>query len=532
MKLRGLLFTSLFASALAMPVSAKTLIYCSEASPETFNPLLGTADSTMDASARTIFDRLVEFRPGTTEVVPGLAEQWTVSDDGMTYTFKLRKGVKFQSNEDFAPTRDFNADDVLYTFSRQRDKNDPYYALGGGRYEYFSASGLGNIISSIEKVDDHTVRFKIASPDVTFLANLAMSYLSMLSLEQAKKYIGDGNPARIDQAPVGTGPFQLVAYQQDAAIRYRAFDGYWNGKPKIDDLVFAITPDASTRTQKMLAGECDVSTLPLQADIPILRGKDSIELQHLVAQNIGVVGFNVERAELKDVRVRRALSMAINRPEIVKAVYGDAGTPARGFVPIEQLGSVAADLPDPNSYDPDAARALLKEAGIDGSLALKIWAMPVSRPYNPNARRMAEMIQSDWNAIGVKAEIVSYEWGEYLQRTAGGEHDVYLLGGTTDNGDPDNLLSYMLSCSSVSGGSNRSRWCNMDFQALLDKGRTTQDKDERVKIYHQAQEIIDKELPLLSVASSMVFVPVNKRVTGYKIDPFNRHIFTSVDVSE
>lgn len=527
-----LLLAGLFAIAFTASASAKTLVYCSEASPETFNPLLGTADSTMDASARTMFDRLVEFKPGSTEIVPGLAERWEVSSDGKIYTFHLRKGVKFQSNGDFSPSRDFDADDVLYTFNRQLDTKNPFYKIGGGRYEYFSSSGLDKLISNIDKIDENTVRFKINSPDVTFLANLAMSYLSMLLLEQAEAYVKEGNADKLDQTPVGTGPFKLIAYQQDAVIRYQAFDNYWKGRPNIDDLIFAITKDPNTRTQKMLAGECDVSTLPLQADLPSLRNDSNLELQNLVAQNIGVVGFNVKRPQLADVQVRRALAMAINRAAIVKTVYGEAGAGARGFVPREQLGAVSSDLADPNKYDPAQARALLKEAGHDGDLSLKIWAMPVSRPYNPNARRMAEMVQADWAAIGVKAEIVTMEWSEYLQRTAAGEHDVYLLGGTTDNGDPDNLLSYMLSCSAVSGGSNRSRWCDEDFQALLNRGRTTQNRDERIKIYREAQAIIDKEVPLLSVASSIVYVPVNKRVIGYEIDPFNRHIFTTVDVSE
>lgn len=520
------------AAAFALPAAAKTLVYCSEASPETFNPISGVADSTMDASARTMFDRLVEFPAGSTEVVPGLAERWDVSENGKVYTFHLRTGVKFQSTEDFTPSRDFNADDVIYTINRQLDPKNPYHALGGSRYEYFSAMGLDKLIDKVEKVDERTVRFTIKSPDVTFLANLAMSYLSMGSLEQVEAYVKAGTPEKLEQTPVGTGPFQLVAYQQDAGIRYRAFDAYWGGRPKIDDLIFAITSDASTRTLKMKAGECDVSTLPLQTDLASLKTAPNIDLQSLVAQNIGVIGFNVTRPELADVNVRRALAMAINRPAIIRAVYGEAGTLARGLVPKEQMGSVSSDLPDPNEYNPDAARKLLKESGQEKDLSLKIWAMPVSRPYNPNARRMAEMIQADWAAVGVKAEIVTYEWADYLKRTAAGEHDVYLLGGSTDNGDPDNLLSYMLSCAAIDGGSNRSRWCNRDFQALLDKGRISQEKAERAAIYHKAQEIIDTELPLLSVASSMVYVPVNKRVSGYRIDPFNRHIFTRVDVNE
>jgi len=166
---------------------AKTLVYCSEANPETFNPMIGVADSTMDAAAKTIFNRLVEFKPGSTQIGPALAESWDVSPDGKTYTFHLRHGVKFQSNDHFTPTRDFNADDVLYTFNRQRDPNNPYHKLGNSTYEYFNGLGLGSMIDKIEKVDDYTVRFTLTSANVTFLAGIALDYLSILSLEQDRE---------------------------------------------------------------------------------------------------------------------------------------------------------------------------------------------------------------------------------------------------------------------------------------------------------------------------------------------------------
>jgi dipeptide transport system substrate-binding protein len=520
----------LAASVWSGAAHAKTLVYCSEASPETFNPMLGVSDSTMDASAKPIFNRLVEFKPGTTEVVPALAESWDVSADGKTYTFHLRKGVKFQSNEDFTPTRDFNADDVLYTFNRQRDAKNPYHALGGGKYEYFDALGLGPLIGSIDKVDDYTVRFGLTSANVTFLSGIALDYLSILSLEQTEKYVKDGHPEKIDQTPVGTGPFDLVAYQIDSVVRYKANKDYWHGAPKIDDLVFAITPDASVRTAKLKDGECDVSTQPLAADVSGLKSSPDITLLSQQGQNIGVLGFNVEHPALMDKRVRLALAKAVNRESIVKAVYQGAGNLARGVIPPVELG--AAKDADPNTYDPAAAKALLKEAGHESDLSIKLWAMPVSRPYNPNARRMAELIQADWAAVGVKSEIVTAEWTDYLKRTAAGEHDAYLLGGSTDNGDPDNIMSYMLSCDGVKGGSNRSRWCSQDFEKLLDAGRVEQNLDARAKIYQQAQAILDADMPMVPIANSVVYMPIRKRVQNYILDAFGRQNFADVDVTE
>jgi dipeptide transport system substrate-binding protein len=145
---------------------------------------------------------------------------------------------------------------------------------------------------------------------------------------------------------------------------------------------------------------------------------------------------------------------------------------------------------------------------------------------------MAELIQADWAAVGVKTEIVTAEWADYLKRTGAGEHDAYLLGGSTDNGDPDNLMSYMLSCDGVKGGSNRSRWCSPDFEKLLNAGRVEQDLKARAKIYQSAQGILDAEAPLLPIANSVVSMPIRKRVLNYTLDAFGRQNFADVDVVE
>lgn len=531
MKTGSILGTALVASSILWAGSAyaKTLVYCSEASPETFNPMIGTSDSTMDAAAKTVFNRLVEFKPGTTEVGPALAESWDVSEDGKVYTFHLRRGVKFHSNQHFTPTRDFNADDVLYTFDRQRNPDSPYHKLSGGAYEYFNALGLNSLIDGIEKVDDYTVRFKLKAANVTFLSGVALDYLSILSLEQTEKMVKAGTPELIDQAPVGTGPFMLQAYALDSQIRYVANKDYWAGAPKVDTLVFAITPEPTVRVTRLLAGECHVAAPPPPSAIAELKADPNVSVLTLEGQNIGVLGFNVQHEQLKDARVRMALAKAVNREAILASVYQGAGTVAGSVIPPAQLG---AEKDAGISYDPEAAKALLKEAGLETGLSINLWAMPVSRPYNPNARRMAELIQADWAAVGVQSQIVTFEWGEYLSRTAKGEHDAYLLGGSSDNGDPDNMLSYMLSCDGVQGGSNRSRWCDETFEKLLGEGRVTSDPAKRAEIYKEAQAILKTQVPLLPIAHSLVAIPVRKNVLNYVLDPFGRQNFAAVDLTE
>ena len=228
----------LAATVLSGAASAKTLVYCSEGSPEGFDPALYTAGTTFDASSKPVYNRLVQFEPGTTKTVPGLAESWEVSDDGLEVTFKLREGVKFHTTDFFTPSRDFNADDVLFSFNRQYSKDHPYNAyVEGASWEYFNGMSMPDLIKSIDKVDDYTVKFVLNRPEAPFIANLAMDFASIFSKEYADQLAEAGTMSDLNQKPVGTGPFQFVAYQPDAVIRYKAHPDYWNGKQPIDDLV-------------------------------------------------------------------------------------------------------------------------------------------------------------------------------------------------------------------------------------------------------------------------------------------------------
>ncbi|HQU02790.1 MAG TPA: ABC transporter substrate-binding protein, partial [Acetobacteraceae bacterium] len=172
---------SVFAS---LAVAAKTLVFCSEGSPEGFNPQFFETGTTMDASSVPIYNRLVQFDLGTTNIIPALAESWTVSADGLSYTFRLRKGVKFHSNAKFKPTRDFNADDVLFTYYRMADPKNPFHNTAPGQtFAYFEDMGLDKIVDKLEKIDDYTIRFKLKHPEAPFLADMAMDFASILSAE-------------------------------------------------------------------------------------------------------------------------------------------------------------------------------------------------------------------------------------------------------------------------------------------------------------------------------------------------------------
>lgn len=516
------------ALSISSGVAAKTLVYCSEGSPENFNPQLYTSGTSVDASAVPIYNRLVDFKVGTTELQPSLAESWDVSEDGKVYTFHLRQGVKFQSNKYFKPTRDFNADDVIFSFMRQKDANHPYHNVSNGNYSNFESLEFGKLITAIDKVDDHTVRFTLAHPEAPFVADLGWYFASILSAEYAGAMLKAGTPERVDMDPIGTGPFELKQYQKDSRILFTAFPEYWQGKAKIDRLVFSITPDASIRYAKLEKNECQVMPFPNPADLPRMKENQDINLMQKAGLNTGFLAFNTQKAPLDNVKVRQALALAINKPAIIEAVFHGTGIAAKNLLP-PGIWSADAELKD-YDYDPEQAKALLKEAGFADGMTIDLWAMPVQRPYNPNAKRMAEMIQADWAKVGVTAKIVTFEWGEYLTRVKNGEHQAALMGWTTATGDPDNFFGPLYSCTSANGGSNSSKWCYQPFDKLILEARAESNHEKRVVLYKEAQQMMHDQMPAVMIAHSTIFEPVRKEVTGYEIDPFGKHIFYQVDV--
>ena len=528
--MKKILMAAFMATLIAAPINAKTLVYCSEGSPEGFDPALYTAGTTFNASSRPIYNRLAEFERGTTNVIPGLATSWTSSDDGLEYTFNLRAGVKFHSTDFFSPTREFNADDVVLSFDRQRNEPDPWFNYTEGTaWVYFNGMDMPSLIKDIVKVDDMTVKFVLNRPESPTVANLAMDFASIVSKEYADKLQASGNMSDLNQKPVGTGPFKFLAYQKDSVIRFKAHENYWAGKQPIDDLVFAITTDNSVRTQKLLAGECDVAPYPNPADIASLKANSNLTVLEQEGLNIGYLAYNTQVAPFDNVNVRKALNMAINKEAILEAVFNGAGKAAKNPIP-PTMWSYNNSISD-DKFDPEASKKMLADAGIS-NLKMKIWAMPVARPYNPNARRMAELLQSDFANVGVEVEIVSYEWGEYLKISKDVTRDgAVLLGWTGDNGDPDNFLSVLLSCSGV-GASNRAQWCNKEFDDLTNQAKQISDQAERTKLYEAAQVVFKREAPWATIAHSMVFMPMSNKVKNYKMDPLGSHRFDGVDIDK
>lgn len=518
----------LLALGAGLPAFAQqSLVVCSEASPEGFDIVQYTAATTADASAETVYERLVQFAPGSTRIVPALAESWEVGEDGLTYTFNLRRGVKFHETPWFKPSREFNADDVLWSFQRQRDQDHPWHALSPRGFPYFEAMGFAELIERIEALDEHRVRFTLKHPEAPFLADLAMGFTSIYSAEYAGQLLAAKTPDKLNSQPVGTGPFVFERYAKDAQVRFAGNPHYWGGKPPLDRLLLAITPDPNTRIQQLKAGACQVAVFPRPSDVPALRENKDLQVLELDSLLTAYVALNTRRPPLDDVRVRQAINLAFDRQAYLRAQYGEGNASlAAAPYPATLLGYDERLQPWPK--DVERARKLLAEAGHEQGLKLSIWTRPGGGSTNPNPGIGAQMLQADLAAIGIQADIRVFEWGELIKRAKNGEHDLVFMGWAGDNGDPDNFLTPNLSCAAAESGENQAGWCHKEFDLLVREARRVADPDRRAALYREALAIFHDQAPWIALAHPRQFAVLRKDVEGFVLSPLGSNNFAHV----
>ncbi|MBH3328613.1 ABC transporter substrate-binding protein [Pseudomonas oryzihabitans] len=505
---------------------ARPLVVCTEANPEGFDPGRYTSGYTFNASATPLYNRLVEFKQGTAELEPGLAESWEVSPDGLQYTFTLRQGVKFHTTDYFKPTRDFNADDVVFSFERMLDKNNPWYNLSPSGYPYAAAMEMGTLIKSIDKVDDRHVRFTLNQPEAPFLADLAMAFGSILSKEYADSLLASKKTDDINQKPIGTGPFVFQRYAKDSNTRYKVNPDYFGKKPQMDGLVLAVTLDPNVRIQRVRNNECQIGLTVKPQDVPMLKQDKSLKLAQVESQTTSYLALNTKHKALSDVRVRQAIAMAFDQQNYLKTVFGEGGAKAAINPYPSSLLGYAKDI-KPWPHDVEKAKALLKEAGYPDGFTLKYYISTGTGPGGSPAL-VAQLIQGDLAKIGIKAEITQFEWGEFVKRTKAGEHDLMMMSWTGDNGDPDNFLTNNLSCAAVQGGENRAFWCDKAFNDAIEKAKRINDPAQRTALYEQAQQIFHQQMPWIPLAHPLFTDVLQPKVQGYVQSPLGVYDFSTV----
>jgi len=458
-----------------------------------------------------IYDTLVGYAEESTDVVPSLAEKWEVAPDGLTYTFTLRQGVKFHDGTDF------NAEAVKWNFDRWMDKNNKFHNAEG--YEYYNdmfGGYLGDpdhVIKSVDVVDANTVKFTLNRTLAPFIQNLGMSCFAIASPAAVQAAGAEG----FNEKPVGTGPFKFVEWKRNDTITLEKNPDYWNaGYPKLDKLVFKSIPENTARLTALINGEIDMMDGLNPDDADTVKSNNDLQLILRPSMNIGFVGFNVEKKPLDNPKVREALAYAINKPDLIEAFFAGLGQPAVNPMPPSIWGH-NNNIKD-REYNLDKAKQLLADAGYPNGFKIKFWAMPVPRPYMPDGVKIAEAIQQDFKKIGVEAEIVTMEWATYLDKTKAGEQEIFMLGWTGDNGDPDNFLATLLDKNNI-GGNNRTRWANEEAHELLMKAQSATTQAEREQIYLKVQELIFQDVPMVPLAHSTPALAAKANVINYKPHP-------------
>ncbi|WP_283147494.1 ABC transporter substrate-binding protein [Silvimonas soli] len=523
LKTFALLVTTLPALALAKPLTV-----CTDANPEGFDFVQYYSLVTTNASADVLFSRLVDYDSTTSKVVPGVAESWAVSDDGETWTFKLRKDVQFGTTDWFKPARTLNADDVVFTFDRMLNTQSAWYKTSPNGYPTAQSLQLPKLVKAVKKVDDNTVQFQLNYPDATFLQTLTMGFASIYSAEYANK-LGVAKAGDLNTKPVGSGPFVLKSFQKDAVIRYDANPAYYGGKPKAEKLIYAITPDATVRLQRIKAGECQIALAPKPLDIQAARGDKNLKVVENSAFMTAFVAINSQHKPLDNPLVRQAINTAFDAKTYLKVVFdGTAQDASRPYPP--NTWSFDKDLGDYN-YDPVKAKELLKKAGLPNGFETTIWTRPTGSVLNPNPKAGAELLQSDLAKVGIKATIKTIEWGELIKRGKAGEHDLLFMGWAGDNGDPDNFFTPQFSCAAVQSGTNFARYCDPQLDKLITDGKRTADLAQRTKIYRNAQKIIFDQAVWVPLAYPTAYAITRSNVTGYHVSPFGRQDFAGVSVN-
>jgi dipeptide transport system substrate-binding protein len=501
--------------------SLPTLVYCSEAAPVGFDPAQHDSGVDFVATAQTIYNRLIEYKRGTWAIEPGLADRWEVSADGRVYTFHLRRGVRFHTTPYFSPTREMNADDVMWTLHRLLDPDHPVNVAYPVYFSLFARMATGALIAACEKLDDHTVRITLKRPSPTFIKHLAMPFMSIMSEEYARTLLARGLVSEINTKPIGTGPFVFRSYTKGDTIRFDGNMHYWKKDAvKLSKLIFDVTPNASVRTNKLKRDECQVSVFPHLTDLVALRRTRDIAVLSDPGFNTSFLSYNVLHPALQKKAVRHALDMAIDKPAIIRGVYQDAARIAHTVMP--PLDGAAIDSRFASGlashYDPARAKAILSKAGYAKGLDLKLLVISIERPYNPNARLMAELIQADWAKIGIRASISVEEPGVLYSRIAAGKHDVALLGWGGDADDPDFWHTPMLACPKGTAVA-RHRWCDARLDALLQQASVTREEAARHALYRQIEAMTAEYRSISPIAHAIVYQPIRRSVEGMRIGP-------------
>ena len=516
-------------------IAQTTFVFGNQGEPVSLDPAIIT-DGISNRITRQIYEGLVKYKGATTEVIPALAEKSEVSKDGTVWTFTLHKGVKFHDGNPC------DAAAVVWNFDRWRLSKHPQHEnqiKAGQTFEYYEAQFGGfdekSLITKVEAVNPQTVRITLKNPQGPFLANLAMFVFDIVSPKAVEKH-----GLNFGKNPVGTGPFKFVEWKVGQEVILEANKDYWDKAhmPKVQRVVIRNIKDNSQRLAALKAGEIHGFEGLNPDDVKVVRADPNLQIILRPTNTTGYVAFNYKVKELRDGRVRQAIAHAINKKAIVDALYGGTGMVANQFQ-APPLWGYNKELKD-YEYNPERAKQLLKDAGFGQGLKeitwddgkkepLQFWYMPVSRPYYPNPKEIAEAIAADLAKVGITVQLQTTDWAVYLDKRKNGQLPLYMLGWTGDNGDPDNFVCYFF-CSP--GASREGFYANQQLTDVLMEAQKLTDQPKRAALYRKAEQMIHDDVARIFIANNQPPLPFSKKVKGYVPNPTNSEFYNTVSIDK
>ena len=503
---------------------AGALVYGSTGQPVNLEPG-NITDGNSIVVMNQIYNRLMEVKPGTTEIEPSLATQWDVSADGKTWTFKLRQGVKFHDGTGF------DAAAVKFNVDRWWDAQNPNGFRNAGKpYEIWQQIFGGfkgdpnSIVQAVVVVDPNTIQFVLKQPFSAFPSAIASGFFGIASptaIQQAgAKY---GTPGSV---AIGTGAFVLKEWRSGDRAVLEKNPNYWrSGYPKVNQLVIRFVADPAARLAQLRAGQLDFTTDLAPDQKKELDNDANLESVVRPSFNVGYLALNPSYKPLATAKVRQAIAYAINRPAIVKAFWGDLGQHDPYFVPPPLGWANPANL-STYAHDPAKAKQLLAEAGYSNGFDLELWYLPVSRPYFPNPKPIAESFAADLSAVGIRVTLKTKDWAAYISdRRKPPGYAAFMLGWTGDYGDPDSFYYPHFSPGATDDIGN---WKNDRVSQLLDQARAMADQPSRAKIYGELAEILNREVVRLPIVHAQPLLAKRKAIDGWIPSPLSSEPFERI----
>ena len=475
-----------------------TFIWGKAGDADSLDNAISSNGETSEVTAQ-IYNMLVRAKPGHVDLEPDLATGWSVSPDGLVWTFELRHGVTFQ---DGTP---WNADAAKFNFDRWSDPNNPYHAVKKGEYynwnDYLARSFAGARVAG-----PYTLQVVLKGPDAPLLYNLSITGFQFASPAALQKYGAQDYGLH----PVGTGPYRLVEWVRDDHVTLEANPTFFRrGLPKTQRVVMRVIVDNSARYLALKAGEIQAMESPNPDDVKAAATDPDLKQESRPPFNVGYLRFNMDYELFKDKRVREAVAVAINRRAIVDALYGGYGVLADQHLPPTMWGRAKVSG---LAYDPARAKALLAEAQYPDGFSFDFWYIPVSRPYLPNGKDIATAIASDWAKVGIRAHLQTEDWATYIKDNQTDKFPLFMAGTVGESADPDGWLGHF-----YARYVPHNAYLSYNNPAVFDlvaRARTVTNQAERAQLYAQAEAIALGDYRDIPMAHAGVPLLMRKNVRG------------------